>query len=362
MEVKYSNNPSLGPGHGYFIVKGEILPTSSYEISLQRSVDKHYLNAKGEWQEADVSLKLNGTQKVDTSLYLELNPTLVNALSSEDNYLLSLLNLPLDAKVKKARFRVQEVNYSTEEALNHSVIPVSKKEVLLEKKGEVLESEESQTPLNLEASPEQMKPKKPLWLILLLGALLLGLLAYVLWDKFFKPKEPEPKEDVPIETTLPQEEVKESLKPKEEEKEKPKQNEELSKPKSETIISLEEQVQQFFKGQERTSSNAVKLAKELKPQNTAEQDAVFRLYYFASEQGETQLLLDYASCLDPSKPKWGTIEKNALEAHRIYTKANTKEAKQALEAMLAWLMAEKEKGNPEAKAWLAKFKSEKITK
>lgn len=125
-----------------------------------------------------------------------------------------------------------------------------------------------------------------------------------------------------------------------------------------TPLSAEEQVRRFFSGPDITAKAALALAAGLPLKTTAEQDAAYRLYYFAAEQEAPAAFMPYAACLDPACPQWGSIEKDAPAAYAAYAKAaaaDPKTAKAALEAqtrLRAWLDSQARAGNARASAWL----------
>ena len=120
----------------------------------------------------------------------------------------------------------------------------------------------------------------------------------------------------------------------------------------------EQRVTLFFGGKDRTPEQAAALSRELPVATKADQDAVYRLYYFASENGELSVIMNYAACLDPSKPQWGNINKDAQAAWELYTraKATRPEAAEAQQNLKTWLEREAAAGNAQAKLWLTGLK------
>lgn len=119
--------------------------------------------------------------------------------------------------------------------------------------------------------------------------------------------------------------------------------------------AIEEQVKAFMGRPDKSGQLAVDLAKKLKPANTAEQDAIYRLYYFAANNGDPVGKFKYAEILDPSRPQWGSIQKDGAIAWDMYGQAaadNVKEAAAARENLEKWLVEEAEKGNANARTWL----------
>lgn len=113
-------------------------------------------------------------------------------------------------------------------------------------------------------------------------------------------------------------------------------------------------VEAFFNGDKVTVEGAAELSRKLAKATVAERDAVFRLWRYAGERGERSVLMDYAAALDPSKPQWGSVEKNALTAWAIYEQAKMSElgAAGAQAKLKTWLEREAAEGNAQARVWL----------
>lgn len=108
-------------------------------------------------------------------------------------------------------------------------------------------------------------------------------------------------------------------------------------------------VAEFFK-QSPTADGAMTLAHELKPENSEDQDAIFRLYYYAAQNGNPEGAQKYAECLDPSQPAWGTVKKNAAEAWHFYGEAANGESARA--RVKEWTENQARTGNRLAREWL----------
>ncbi len=64
--------------------------------------------------------------------------------------------------------------------------------------------------------------------------------------------------------------------------------------------------------------------------------------------------MEYGACLDPSRPGWGTIGKDAPLAYEAYTRAKAKfpeEAEKARQQLLNWLKENAPRNN-QTKVWL----------
>lgn len=131
-----------------------------------------------------------------------------------------------------------------------------------------------------------------------------------------------------------------------------------AQPTPQTSLSAEEQVRQFFKAGHMAPKDAVALALKLPAKTRQDQDAVYRLWYFAAENGEPAAYLPYGATLDPSAPVYGTIGKSAPDAWQAYEKAREHEPQKAEAAMnnlRDWLKTEARKGNAQARDWLLKI-------
>ncbi|MBQ7609290.1 MAG: hypothetical protein IJU76_15185, partial [Desulfovibrionaceae bacterium] len=90
-----------------------------------------------------------------------------------------------------------------------------------------------------------------------------------------------------------------------------------------------ELVAAFFADKTRSPDVAMQLASELASTTQEDQDALYRLYYFAAQNDNVQGMERLAECLDPSTPAWGTIKKDAAEAWYFYGKIPNGQAKRA---------------------------------
>ena len=112
-------------------------------------------------------------------------------------------------------------------------------------------------------------------------------------------------------------------------------------------------VASFFAG-ERTPESAMKLAGELDADTVEQQDALFRLYYYAASADNPEGAQRYAECVDPSRPAWGTIGKDGAEAWYYYGKSPEGESARA--ALRQWAEQAAQKGDAQAAAWLREMK------
>ena len=118
--------------------------------------------------------------------------------------------------------------------------------------------------------------------------------------------------------------------------------------------NVKSRVAEFLKSENKDSESAMELAEDLDPQTAQDQDLVFKLYYFAAMRDNEKGALRYAECLDPSKPTWGSIEKDPVEAWQYYGKSS--DGKSMRQSMKDWVEQEASNGNSQAKKWLRKLK------
>ncbi|MBO4313914.1 MAG: hypothetical protein J5838_06415, partial [Desulfovibrio sp.] len=112
----------------------------------------------------------------------------------------------------------------------------------------------------------------------------------------------------------------------------------------------------YLSSAQRTPIGAWELSKELDKATAEQQDAVYRLLYFAASGNVAESFVSYARCLDPAEPAWGSIKKDAAEAWEYYRKAGTPEAAEAMKKMKEWTEAAAKAGNRDAAAWLRLMK------
>ncbi len=118
--------------------------------------------------------------------------------------------------------------------------------------------------------------------------------------------------------------------------------------------NVKSRVAEFLKSETKDSESAMELAEDLEPQTAHDQDLIFKLYYFAAMRDNEKGSLRYAECLDPSKPAWGSIEKDPVEAWEYYGKSS--DGISMRQNMKDWVEREANNGNSQAKKWLKKLK------
>ena len=311
MKVQYKNNTAAGPGHGKLIFSEILAPEEPWRYSLQRASDQKYatLNKDRPWVEEIYYIESKGEFDDNGNLILFLDPVTVDNLDLNEGYRVTLKGE--DGSENTARLRVSNVIYSNNAELvtpdlgktsavsqpeiqpepakgeerTEQIIP---ERAAVEKKAETPEAETAEKIILPEA--EQPKNRK-LWRWILLAILLLCLIAWYFLDKAGK----SPENSAPVEQR----------------KEEPARQ----------AMSVEESVRNFFTQENRTAEAAMKLAEELKAETPADQDAIFRLYYFAADQGNPAGIWAYGQCYDPASPQWGTIPKDGELALQLYGQA-----------------------------------------
>jgi LSD1 subclass zinc finger protein len=84
------------------------------------------------------------------------------------------------------------------------------------------------------------------------------------------------------------------------------------------------------------------------------QDALYRLLYYASLNGNVEATLTLARYADPTQAKFGSISKDAYEAWRRYKAVVNQrpDVVQDMQALKSWLESEASKGNEQARKWI----------
>ncbi len=396
MKVMYENDSAKGPGNGLFRCTESSFPEGIYSFSLARASDHQFLGTE-DWGTQRANLSPAAQSLAAGELLLHVGTHVVNALDTQENYRF-FLNTP-DGGSISAGLQVRDVIYHTGSQTAAILPPEPETPLAPAASPEPAPEEPAPQP---EAMPEPLampemppaeprKPKGRLPLILLCTALLL-LLAGGGAFLYCKKQESAPAEAPSAETPkqepapAPQAEPEkgeaqqaEDAKQKEEaEREKQLRAEEEARRKAEEKKAEEkkaeesrkaqeaqqqeltpsEQVAQFFSSGKRTPAQAAALSRQLPKATRDEQNAVYRLYYYASENGDTSVMVEYAACLDPSLPQWGDLDKDAPAAWSLYEKAKATrpEAATAQQNLKAWLDKEAAAGNAQAREWLGSLR------
>lgn len=336
MDIQYRDDKTAGPGHGMLIFSEALLPEGPWKVSIQRGSDKKYLTGMqpNPWVGEAFFIPLQGQALPDSSIELSLSPKEVNELDQQEQYLVRIKGA--DDEPLKGRLRISEITYSpsgnlgntpeAQEAPRQTAAPTqpAQEQPAQEPIQESQPASETTTqpePIDMPAAPLQ---SRKLWRWALLGILVLACIAWYLFDPRNKDTSPQPAPSVQKQDAQPSGEQ-----------------------------SAEEQVRAFFKGERISPQEAYALANRLPVNTKTDQDAVYRLYYFAAENGDALAMLAYGKCLDPSQPQWGTIEKNAPAAWAAYEKApNREKAAELMDKLKDWLQEQASKGNAQAKTWL----------
>lgn len=345
MKISYSDDTRKGAGHGVLACSEAAFPTGPYAMSVLRTSDQASLAGAGggaRWVCETRFIPVKTEAAPDGALTVFLGPEVVDALDPHEQYIITLK--PAQGEPLKARLQVQAITHSPKGSLDNTGIqapetakpgPEPAPEAAPRPDGGAAMPAEEALALPPEA-PARSRRVNPVLLVALVAALLAG--ALVTW-KFFAGNAQ--KEEAALAG-------------------KPAYEPPASAPTAlpPTQKNAEEQVRAFFSGPDITAQAALTLAAELPKATPAEQDAVYRLYYFAAENEAPGAFMPYAACLDPAEPGWGHIPKDAAAAYASYAKAaasDPKVARAALDAqtrLRAWLHREADAGNAQARAWL----------
>lgn len=370
MQISYTNDEQRGAGYGILHCTDVPFTVSGCCISMQRASDRCFLANNGEWMAQQVFLPVATSASGPGTLQLSIGPGIVDQLDTQERYRIHLASD--DGKTATAQLQLSNIIYSVGETLTNTAtvpqpsaptdtqaspppptppVPVEEtppldtatpqENIPPDKDAEAL------PPPPPEASPTG-KGKGLLLAVLLLLAL--GLVGGGVWYYLHRTSTPAP---VPSSgTDTPEPPQPEALPQKA--PQTPDTASPATAPTAPPKRTVEEQVQLFFGGKEITPEAAARLSRELPTGTGAEQDAVYRLFYFAGEHGEASVLMDYAACLDPSRPQWGSINKDAVAAWEIYEKAKAShpEAGDAQKALRTWLNQKAAAGDAQAKYWL----------
>lgn len=359
MNVEYRDNPQRGPGYGLLAIDGVKPAEGEWNVAIQRGSDQRYLTGKtaNQWTEETYFLPLAGVPAGDGKLLLGLGPEIVDSLDPQEQYRVSIKRG--DTSPARARLKLKSVTYSPAASLNNMAasphIPDEKKKPTSPPMPEKAAQTPVREPTPLEkpageSAEELQMPEAAAskghhkWIrYAILALLALACMAWYFLDPGIRDgKKAENEKTVEIEKSQPPAAS------------APAQSPVMGKSTA-AKSGTEESVRQFFIGGNITPAAAAELARGLSAKTASEQDAIYRLYYFAAENGEPGALIEYATCLDPAKAQWGTIQKDAVMADEVYKKAiehNLPGAVEARKAMRGWLESQAQSGNAAARAWL----------
>ena len=403
MRISYENDPSRGPGHGLLRCAEENFPEGAYTLALERGSDHLFLGATG-WGAPKTFLKPEGQQLEGGELVLLVGPVVVDRLDAQERYRVYVQ--PEGGAVLKAQLAVQGVAYSPEgpgggmatagpeappeppkaappppepESVQAEEMDEEEAARLLAEAGaeeEMAISDDMLEPgphgpidpaaddASVFARPDEKKKGGGGLLFLVIGLLLLLALGGAAAWYFLNQKKPAPQsppEPPPLENPAPAKPEPPQPPPQappEEPKPEPPQPPPAPEPPPQPALSAGERVKAFFGGPDRSPAGATQLARELPKDSPDDQDAVYRLWSYAVDKGEPGAMLDYAACLDPAKPQWGSIGKDAAAAWEVYEKAKASDPAAAAEAqrnLKAWLEQQAASGSEEARDWLRRL-------
>ncbi|MDR1658997.1 MAG: hypothetical protein LBR94_01480, partial [Desulfovibrio sp.] len=329
MKVQFANDTQRGRGYACFVCTDVIEPSAKFSFSLCRASDLTFLGKSG-WQSAEEKHIPDDRAQENNAAVLYIGPAVVDSLDENENYRLALFADGLSAQ--KAAFSIVTVNRSFREGqgLVQGVAPSAPP----------AEEEQPRTPDGPEQQPVEAReepvvmspplaPSNRFPAVLAVTLALLLLLGGGLWwharQKAKTPpsgrdsvqqaaeaaKTPEdapeqvPKDALKAEPTLPETQARDGTHQPHAAETKP-------------APGVREQVRQFLRDEQASAQGAMALYHALSrtPDGAGPetQDSVYRLLYFASRKGDADATLALARCVDPARPVFGTIPKDAREA------------------------------------------------
>ena len=382
MKIRYENDEQRGPGHGLLRCTGETFPEGRYSLILERASEPRFLGNQG-WTDQRSPLEVEAVQAADESLTLLVGPRIVDLLDSLATYRATVQAENGEQFTAGLGFRNIDIRYSPAGQTGNvpgqtGNVPdqTSESEPESSRESEISLTESASEPETIlepndipepppvpPPPPPPPPPKKGKALLIgaILALLILAIGGGAAWY-FLKMKQPDkpPISDPPQQgqTQEKPEQPSPPDQPRQPETppappEQPRQPEipPEQPPAPPTAQGTVERVNAFFADAAgRTPAGAAQLSREVTTDTPQDQDAAYRLLYFAAEQGEASAYMDYAACLDPAKPQWGSITKDARAAWTIYEKAKATqpEAAQAQQNMRAWLEQQAASGNRDA--------------
>lgn len=342
MAARYDDDSARGPGYGILTFSEVLVPEAPWSIALQRARDHNFATGHGAagWTGETFFIPLEGEVDANGNLRLFLLPGLVDALDPQEQYRLILKGG--DGESLTSRLKVEAVNYSGNAGLGVKAGPEDQQsepvntEPAAQKPAEATEAQPGPEPEKLDMPQQAPLPQKgrKLWRLLLLLLLIIVCLLWFVFDPRKKEEASDPDQAGSGQANPAQ----------------------AGGAKSEKApLTVQQRVSQFFASPDKTAGAAMELARQLAPSSAADQDAIYRLYYFAANADNGEGMVKYGQCLDPALPVWGSIEKDGALAWREYEKAarlNTPGADQAQENLRKWLESQSGSGNGQAKKWL----------
>lgn len=282
-------------------------------LTISRQSDRHYFNEKTmTWTEEKIEIPIDNPDLCETGFNFRIPDSWIPELAGTGVYLVNLFLSDGESCKATAHFNIS----------------IPRKEPLPRGSPIKVPKPDSKSPKPTPSRPwsiiglQQSFVKWRKYLITLLALLILLFLCFVIFRK-----------DGNIGSSSPEEKVETKAQQK----------------------SIRELVREFFSDpSKRTATGALELMKRLHPQTEEDEDAYFRLAYFAASHGASEAFKPYAQFLDPSLPVKGTIKKDPVEAWHYYQKDDDK---LAISKLRSWLDSES-KSNSQAKVWLQELKKE----
>lgn len=374
MKVQYANDENRGRGYAGFRCLELADPAALYSFSLCRASDLSFLGRSG-WQTAEEKHRPDSQEQDDHVAILQVGPHIVDCLDENENYRLTIYAQNLAPQ--KASFSITAINRSLRASsdLIQASVPQTPKE-----KNQVQPAPEPAP--EPESLPATESPKRSTIAPLLIGLLILALTGGGTAWWFMNHKaddgtvatqkdELEKPEQVKVEEPRKAEEGKVEN-PVEPEAGKAEAEQKTDPPKTvggkeeqavTPVLSAREQTRSYLGGTP-NAQGALELSRNLLASPEGDKpdtrDAIYRLLYFASRQGDAEASLALAKIVDPATPAWGTMVKDGREAWTYYTKAagQKTEASEALATLKKWLEDEAGKGNAQALQWIDDIRKE----
>lgn len=338
MKAEYRDNPQAGPGHGTIIFSGAPISEGSWSVSIQRASDQAHATGKktGQWVGETYYIDLPGNLQPDGSLQIPIGPALVDSLDQQDQYRVSLKSGP--DEVGRCRLQLGAITHSPAGSVDLAATPREPKP------GQAREPEPAPpTPQPLPVPAQApARDNKKLLRYAIIGILALFCIGWTIMGYLRDQNEKRPPEisQPPSNESGKNDGARNKALPADSQ---PNQSQ-----ASGQKLESGDRARAFFSSANPTPEGAMRLAQTLPKGTPAEQDIIYRLYYFAGEKNEPSSLLAYGACLDPSKPQWGTVQKDAEAARKIYENAeklNIEGAAQALADLRQWLEKRQASGN-----------------
>lgn len=358
MKIEFINNTESGNEPGILNISETTLPEAPWDLAIQRASDHFYLTDSGRWVGEIFYNQLPGKEKEPGHLELLMNAALVDALDTRESYRVTLKGNSGEPQV--GRLNILSLTHSQKGPLDNISINKNQTQTAVPEPPKP-QSELLESPLSFPEPEDKIIPPKPeeiasdnsaphppgsalpaqkksVWLRI--GLLIILALACGIWYFFDQREKNTPEAPLPVSQS----------------ENSPSASSQAKEPENQ--LSAQDQVKKFFNGNDKTAQKALDLYNSLPKNSPLEQDAAYRLIYFAANAGNEKALELYGKCLDPATPQWGGIQKDGLLAWRAYEKAGTL-GEIPKKEMLQWLKDQSESGNMKAKNWLSAINQEK---